>query len=223
LDNDGQFDDATGVTATFNSGTEGAFTVAVKVTDDDGATTTDLAVVTVTLPSVTIAATDNDASEAGLDTGVFTVTRSGATTFDLEAMYSVAGTATAGTDFNSLPGSVTIPAGSSQATIVVMPIDDGDSEGTETVIVTILDTAAYHLGSPSSDTVTLADNDQVLLLSDSFEVSQWNGLWVEDTQNDWSRSSKRASDGTHAAEVKGPASNTRISDPTRALRSASLG
>ena len=47
LDNDGQYDDATGVTATFNSTDDGTFTVGLRVTDDDGASSTDTATVTI--------------------------------------------------------------------------------------------------------------------------------------------------------------------------------
>ena len=47
LDNDGQYDDATGVTATFNAATTGTFTVGLRVTDNDGATGTDAATITV--------------------------------------------------------------------------------------------------------------------------------------------------------------------------------
>lgn len=31
----------------------------------------------------------------------------------------------------------------------------------------------------------------VVLLADSFEAGQWAGVWVEDSQNDWSTSSQR--------------------------------
>ena len=56
LDNDGQFDDATGVTATFTSvGQDGVFTVGVRVTDKWGATDTDTATVTVTNVAPTVA------------------------------------------------------------------------------------------------------------------------------------------------------------------------
>ncbi|TWU03414.1 lamin tail domain-containing protein [Neorhodopirellula pilleata] len=47
LDNDGQYDDATGETATFGAVVAGAFTVGLQVTDDDGATSTDTATITV--------------------------------------------------------------------------------------------------------------------------------------------------------------------------------
>ncbi|QDV25774.1 lamin tail domain-containing protein [Aureliella helgolandensis] len=53
LDNDGQYDDATGVTASFTSTTAGTFTVGVQVTDDDGATGASSATVTVTSVAVT--------------------------------------------------------------------------------------------------------------------------------------------------------------------------
>ena len=47
LDNDGVFDDAVGVTATFNSATTGDFTVGLQVTDDDGASDSTTTTVTV--------------------------------------------------------------------------------------------------------------------------------------------------------------------------------
>jgi hypothetical protein len=59
LDNDSQFDDATGVSATFTRvGQDGVFTVGVRVTDAWGATDTDTATVTVSnvAPTVSIAA-----------------------------------------------------------------------------------------------------------------------------------------------------------------------
>ena len=47
MDNDGQYDDATGTTATFNSATSGQYTVGVLVTDDDGATNSATAMIDV--------------------------------------------------------------------------------------------------------------------------------------------------------------------------------
>jgi len=59
-----------------------------------------------------------------------------------------------------LGGSVSVPAGSSSATVTVTPIDDSTVEGSETVVLTLSSDAAYDIGSPSSATVTIADNDQ---------------------------------------------------------------
>jgi hypothetical protein len=54
---------------------------------------------------------------------------------------------------------VTIAAGAASATRIVAPIDDTAVESAETVIVTLSANANYTVGSPSSDTVTIADND----------------------------------------------------------------
>ncbi len=45
---------------------------------------------------------------------------------------------------------------------------------------------------------------------DSFEVSEWNNFWTEDSQNDWFRSSQRATEGMRSAEVDGSAKNARL-------------
>jgi hypothetical protein len=54
LDNDGQFDDATGVTAAFSRATPGVYTVGVRVTGNDAATGTDSATVTVAADNDTV-------------------------------------------------------------------------------------------------------------------------------------------------------------------------
>jgi len=56
------------------------------------------------------------------------------------------------------------------------------------------------------------------LFSDSFEVSEWNGLWVEDGQDDWFRSSHRSIDGSYAAEIDGPATNAGLTSNDINLR-----
>jgi hypothetical protein len=110
-------------------------------------------------PSVTISATDSNASEAGPDVGIFTVTRSGSTSGALTVNYTVTGTASAGSDYTALAGSVTLGSGAASATITVSPIDDTAEEVNETVIVTLSSNAPYSVGSPNSATVTISDND----------------------------------------------------------------
>jgi hypothetical protein len=109
--------------------------------------------------TVTIAATDPNASEAGLATGTFTVTRAGGTAGDLTVNYTVSGNASSGADYAALPGSVVIPDGQASATITLTPLQDTLVEGPETVVVTLAGGSGYAVMAPSSDTVTIADDD----------------------------------------------------------------
>jgi Calx-beta domain/RTX calcium-binding nonapeptide repeat (4 copies) len=110
------------------------------------------------LPVITVAATDANAGETA-NPGVFTLTRTGSTTNALTVNYTNAGTATNGTDYNNLPGTVTFAAGSSTATVTVNPIDDTIIEGTETAILNLATGTGYTLGATTSGTVNIADND----------------------------------------------------------------
>jgi uncharacterized protein len=113
-----------------------------------------------TTPTVTIDAIDAAAAETGSDPGTFRITRTGDTTNALTVSYTVGGQATNGTDYSpSLTGTVAISAGQSFVDITVTPFDDTDSEGNETVILNLTDTADYDLGASSTATVTISDND----------------------------------------------------------------
>ena len=82
-------------------------------------------------------AAQTPASEAGPAAGSFLVSLSAASSTATTINYQVTGTATAGTDYTALAGSVTIPAGSQSATINVGVLGDLAFEGSETVIVTL--------------------------------------------------------------------------------------
>jgi large repetitive protein len=110
-------------------------------------------------PTVTVTASDANAAEPS-NSGTFTITRTGSTASALAVNYTVNGGASSGSDYQSLGTSVTIPAGNSSATRTVTPVDDTSVEGAETVVLTLSANAAYTVGSPSSATVTIADNDQ---------------------------------------------------------------
>lgn len=111
------------------------------------------------VPSVTIAATDATASESAGDAAVFTVSRTGPTASPLTVIYTVSGSATNGADFAALTGTVVIPAGAAAATVSVVPVDDVTFEGSESVTLTLLAGATYTLGTATTASVTIADND----------------------------------------------------------------
>ncbi len=110
-------------------------------------------------PAVTIQAVDASASEPGTDTGKFRVTRNTSTVGPLTVNFTVGGTATSGVDYTAIGTSVIIPAGSSTADITVTPLDDTIYEGSETVVAALSTSTLYSLGTPSSATVTIADNE----------------------------------------------------------------
>lgn len=107
---------------------------------------------------VSVTATDATATEAGLTTGTFTVTRAGDLTEPLVVAFTLDGTATAGSDYQTVaPLSVTIPAGMASATVTITPLGDNDAtEGPETVVLTVVDGDGYTAGSPATATITIA-------------------------------------------------------------------
>ena len=104
------------------------------------------------------------------------MTRTGNTLANLTVNYTVGGTATAGSDYTTLSGSVIIPIGSATATITVAAIDDQIADPGETVIVTLTPNApTYTVKIPNQATVTINDNDLANLA-----VSAMSGPTSED-------------------------------------------
>ena len=147
------------------------------------------------LPTVTITATDSSAAEAPLNTGTFTVSRTGSTTTALNVIYTVGGSATAGSDYTALVGSVSIPAGQASAPILVTPINDSLVENAETVLVTVSPNAAYTVGSPGSATVTITSDDgSTVIFQDNMENGPGN--WFPSSP--WALTTSAAYSPTHA-------------------------
>jgi hypothetical protein len=109
-------------------------------------------------PSVTVVATDASASEP-TNPGVFTFSRTGPTSSPLTAQFSVSGSATAGSDYTTLPSSITFAAGAASTNLAVNPIDDATIEDPESIFLSLTPFAGYLLGSPSNAVVNLADDD----------------------------------------------------------------
>src|SRR5439155_27108301 len=68
-------------------------------------------------PTVSVVATDPNASEQGPDSGTFTISRTGYTSAALTVNYSFGGTAQNGTDYEQSGTSVTLAAGASAAKV----------------------------------------------------------------------------------------------------------
>jgi hypothetical protein len=101
---------------------------------------------------------DATASEPGSNTGKFRITRTPTTNTAMTIQYTITGTATNGVDYTSLSGSVTLSAGASSASILVIPLDDTTSEGTETVQMTLASDPAYQIATGSGK-VSILDNE----------------------------------------------------------------
>ena len=98
--------------------------------------------------------------------------------------YTLDGTATSGSDYTALSGTLTVPAGATTATIPVTVIDDSVPEGSETVVLSLSGGSDYQVGSPGAHTLTIATSDPPVV---SF-ASAWR--WVGEEV------------GTHNVEVK---------------------
>jgi len=126
-------------------------TVTCTITDNDTGT-------------VSITANDATAAEPN-NNGQFTVSLSKQSDTATTVSYTVTGTATSGSDYTALSGSMTIPALTSSVMIDVSVIDNNLVESDETVVVTLNsvtsgDADISIAGAPNNAaTVTISDND----------------------------------------------------------------
>ncbi len=84
---------------------------------------------------------------------------------DVQITYNVAGTATSGTDFKPLPGSLTIPAGQNGVVVNIDPLDDKLVEDIEKINISLQNVTStmtgitWPLAAASQVDVLLKDND----------------------------------------------------------------
>ncbi len=124
---------------------------------------------------VSITAIDSTADENKPGTGIWRITRTGSVGGPLIVPLQIDASSTAvaadwtqaGATFASLaPGStgtITIPQGAASAEMTLTPSADIHAEASETVRLNILSDAAYTIGSPASATVTIGQNDFVVI------------------------------------------------------------
>lgn len=111
-------------------------------------------------PVLSISVTDAIANEKNANTASFQVNLAAALPLEcgnLKVNYQLAGTATAGSDYASLTGSVMIPAGSQQASILVTPLTDGSIEADESITLNLQANSSYQLASSTQASAILQD------------------------------------------------------------------
>ena len=171
---------ATGSSPVHTFAAAGHFLVRLRVTDDAGARNSRWTYVSAGNPPegspvVTLSAADEIAGEPGSDIGILTVSRAGPTAGPLTVNLEITGTASPGSDYVPLNGTVTIPDGETDATIVVSPLDDAIEEVPETVIVTLAAGVSYVVGHMANASILIQDNETVLVFQEGDEWRYFKG------------------------------------------------
>ena len=153
--------------------------IPVAITDDSEQESSETIILTLTADSGytvgspgqhTLTITDDDApvatfamasSKAGEDAGTrnVAVNLSPAPQSGITLRYSVGGTASSGSDYSPLSGTVTVSSGASSVNIPVTIIDDDVQESSETIILTLTADSGYTVGSTGKHTLTITAND----------------------------------------------------------------
>jgi hypothetical protein len=114
-----------------------------------------------TVPVVTIRATDPFANRLTGDTGTFTVFRDGSTNQPLHIFYRIGGTASNGLDYAAIGNYVDIAAGARSNNIVITPINSGQTDLFQTVVLQLappptLPPVNFMIGRPDTAVVYIA-------------------------------------------------------------------
>ncbi|WP_435183624.1 pre-peptidase C-terminal domain-containing protein [Cylindrospermopsis raciborskii G7] len=117
---------------------------------------------TVITPTITLTVNPTSVAEKGLTNLVYTFTRTGVTSNTLPVNYTIGGTATNGSDYNTIGTTVTFAAGSSTATVTVDPRPDTIGERDETVTLTVTSGSGYTVGTNGVVTAVITNADEIL-------------------------------------------------------------
>jgi RHS repeat-associated protein len=141
-------------------------TVVLTLSAPEGATLGSPAAHTLTildndpLPSVAFTTATSSLGEAAAP-GMVTISLSQATSEEVTVLLTAAGTASVGADYQAVVAQVTIPAGTTAATVAIAPVDDQTHEGDETVVLTLGAPTGALLGAQTTHTATIVDDDPV--------------------------------------------------------------
>ncbi|MFM6724891.1 MAG: Calx-beta domain-containing protein, partial [Dolichospermum sp.] len=125
---------------------------------------------------VTLAVAPTSVTEDGTTNLVYTFTRNGFTSNALTVNYTIGGTAINGNDYSSIGSSVTFAAGSSTATVTVDPAADNTLEADETVILSLASGTGYTIGTTTSVTGTIVNDDASVSLAVSPSTVTEDGI-----------------------------------------------
>lgn len=119
------------------------------------------------VPAVAVVALDGAVLENGMNNAGFVISRTGSTAGALPVNFSTGGSATGGTDYATLLGTVIIPAGSVSAVVELQVRDDKDVEPNETVSVTLTANPTYTITTASASQTILDDDVLVVTVAPS--------------------------------------------------------
>ncbi len=127
-----------------------------------------------------------DANEDGFVSGFFTVSRAVAEAVPLVVNYAAAGTSTAqaGVNYETLSGTVTIPAGAASATIEVVPLVDSSSVSSTELVIGLASGAYFLPPTGVSATMEIAK----LVFADGYNtwICPEDGDGLASTASNWS-------------------------------------
>jgi len=126
------------------------------------------------VPSASIAVAPVSVTEDGAPNLIYTVTLNQSTLTPTSLNFTVAGTATSGTDYAAVTSPLVIPGGSTTGTITVNPTADATIEANETVILTLAAGAGYTIGAPASATGTILNDDLPSLSINDVTLAEGN-------------------------------------------------
>ncbi|NQT73899.1 MAG: hypothetical protein HQ553_14215 [Chloroflexi bacterium] len=138
--------------------------------------------------TATLTIFDDDAPDITFSSGSYTVAEnvasgtatiavvlSGTSTQTIVVNYATSdGTATGGTDYTAVSGTLSFAAGDTSKTFSIAINDDGIAEGSETIDLQLSNAANANLGTPSTATLTILDDDapDVVFSSVTYNVAE---------------------------------------------------